>query len=280
METFKLTTYNIHGFPWSNPAIQEIVAWLVSHSDIVAIQEIWCRHNDWSAAFAAHGWIFARPARENHIAAVFGSGLAIAWRANRWRLTDSRFYPFLDSTSLDQFVTKGWFRIELQEITAPTNILRIINTHMQSDYDFFAREFHHITEAVRRNQIAQLVAVEQQALPQLPTLVTGDMNTDYCWFPAGKWLLPDGMAVSPITFPLESQRLDHCVPIGPTRWNVEDFCVSPLNLSDHYPVTWSIRPITSSQSLSRSAEVSEARTLEEQAASQTQHPLRRSPPRV
>lgn len=288
MEPFKLTTYNVHGFPWTAPPIHDIVAWIVSHSDIVALQEIWCQHAEWSAAFAAHGWTFARPAREAHIAAVFGSGLATAWRSSRWQLTDSRFYPYLDATGLDHLVAKGWFRVELQQRTAATPSLRLINTHMQADYDVFSREFRHITEDIRRRQVAQMLAVER-ALPPMPTLVTGDMNTDNCWFPGG-WLLPAHMTAPPITFPSTAESLDHCTALGSAAWTVEEFSVSHIDLSDHYPVVWLLRlrsPTTSSQprSLSvlagsgaRTHVVSEAATLVgAPAASLPQYPPRRSP---
>lgn len=246
MEPFKLTTYNVHCFPWTTPAIRDIVTWVVSNSDIVSLQEIWCRHAEWSAAFAAHGWTFARPARENHIAAVFGSGLATAWRAAAWQLTDSRFYPFLDSSGLDQLVAKGWFRVELQSTTAPTDTLRLINTHMQSDYDVYGRELRHITEAIRRQQVAQLFAVESRTLPPMPTLVMGDMNTDNCWFPGG-W-----MTAPAVTFPSSAESLDHCTALGPTGWTVEGFRVSSIDLSDHYPVSWILRPHTVTKHLNRS----------------------------
>jgi endonuclease/exonuclease/phosphatase family metal-dependent hydrolase len=268
----RLTTYNVHCFPWTAPAIRDIVAWVVSHSDIVALQEIWCRHAEWSAAFAAHGWIFARPARENHIAAVFGSGLAIAWRAAVWRLTDNRFYPFEESSGLDQFVIKGWFRVELQLIAAPTNTLRLINTHMQSDYDVYGQELRHLTEAIRHRQVTQLLAVEQRTLPPMPTLVMGDMNTDNCWFPGG-WLLPAHVTAPPVTFPSSAESLDHCTTLGPTSWKVEGFHVSPLALSDHYPVCWFLSmqqaPTTSSQYPPQSAM--------EPSAYQPQYPHHRSP---
>lgn len=268
----RLTTYNVHCFPWTAPAIRDIVAWIVSHSDIVALQEIWCRHAEWSAAFAAHGWTFARPARENHIAAVFGSGLAVAWHSHQWRLTDSRFYPFLDSSGMDMLVIKGWFRVELQSITVPTDTLRLINTHMQSDYDVYGRELRHLTEAIRSRQVAQLLAVERVALPSMPTLVMGDMNTDNCWFPSG-WLLPSHMSVPAITFPSSAESLDHCTALDSSSWIVEDFTVESIQLSDHYPVSWLLSvqqaPTTSSQCQPQSAKAP--------AASLSQYPHHRSP---
>lgn len=236
----KLITYNVHCFPWTAPSIRNIVAWIVSHCDIAALQEIWCRHAEWSAAFAAHGWIFARPARENHIAGIFGSGLATAWRSQEWQLTESRFYPYLNSSGIDCLVVKGWFRVELRQSAVPTNTLRIINTHMQSDYDIYGREFHHITEEIRRQQVTQLVTTEHEtSVPGVPTLVTGDMNTDNCWFPRG-WLLPAHLTAPAITFPASAEKLDHCTPLGNAGWTVEGFHVSPLDMSDHYPVAWTL----------------------------------------
>ena len=256
MDPFTLTTYNVHCFPWTSPAIRDIVAWIVQHSgtDIVALQEIWCRHDEWSAAFAAHGWTFARPARERHIATLFGSGLATAWPAAKWRLTDSRFYPFLESSGLDQLTAKGWFRTDLHQRHTGA-ALRLINTHMQADYDIYGEEFRHVTEAIRRRQVAQIVSTETARIPT-PTLVVGDMNTANCWFPAG-WLWSRGQTAPAITFPSSAECLDHCTALGPSTamWKVEGFHVSRLDMSDHYPVSWllSTSSQVSAQALSRSS---------------------------
>jgi endonuclease/exonuclease/phosphatase family metal-dependent hydrolase len=240
MDPFTLTTYNVHCFPWTSSAIYNIVAWIVLHSatDIVVLQEIWCRHDEWSATFAVYGWTFIRPARENHIATLFGSGLATAWQTAKWRLVDTRFYPFLESSGLDTLVSKGWFCVELQQVSKGSS-MRLINTHMQSDYDFFGREFRHITDVSRRCQVEQIMAVEQRLSPHIPTLVVGDMNTDICLFP-GRWLWTPKQKRPTITFPSNSECLDHCTAIGPTadKWIVEGFHVSQLDLSDHYPVSW------------------------------------------
>ena len=241
MDPFTLTTYNVHCFPWTTPAIHNIVTWIVNHSstDIVALQEIWCRHDEWSAAFAAHGWTFARPAREAHIASLFGSGLATAWPAAKWRLLDSRFYPFLEASGLDILVSKGWFRVELQQVTT-SNSIRLINTHMQADYDIYGGNLRHITETIRKHQVAQLIDVEQTT--SLPILVTGDMNTGNCWF-LGAWLRCPTQKEPAITFPSTAECLDHCTALGPTAdaWIVEGFHVSNIDMSDHYPVSWLLR---------------------------------------
>jgi endonuclease/exonuclease/phosphatase family metal-dependent hydrolase len=109
---------------------------------------------------------------------------------------------------------------------------------MQSDYDLVGCKFHHITEIIRRRQVAQLIAVESAA--RLPTLVTGDMNTDHCWFP-GKWFWVAEQKKPAITFPSTAESLDHCTALGPTAWEVEGFHVSHIDMSDHYPVSWLLR---------------------------------------
>lgn len=248
MDPFTLTTYNIHCFPWTNPAIKDIVAWIIQHSgtDIAALQEVWHRHDEWAAAFAAHGWSVAHPAREGHIATIFGSGLMVAWSTRKWRLTDSRFYPFLEATGTDQLAAKGWFRTEFQQIRTRAR-LRLINTHMQSDYDVWSRPLRPITETVRRIQVAQLLEVETRTQPELPTLVVGDMNTDQCWFPGG-WLLPPDHGPLGITFPSAAESLDHCTGLGTIGWIVKGVHISRLDLSDHYPVSWLLCPqLTSSR---------------------------------
>lgn len=236
MDPFTICTYNTRCFPWTDPAIKEIVGWLVKHSDIVALQEIWCRHAAWAAAFTAHGWHFLRPAREAHMATVFGSGLAVAWRSRDWQLSESRLYPYLQSSGIDLLVTKGWFHVELRQ-RRTQRPLRILNTHMQADFDIAGEYFRYITEPIRMAQAQQLVAVER-GLPSMATLLLGDMNTEDCWFPGTVgWM----RATHDHTFPESGQILDHCTTwsAGPPCTFV-DHAVHPLMWSDHCAVTWRI----------------------------------------
>jgi exonuclease III len=241
MDPFRLVSYNVRGFPWCDPPIKEIVAWLTKNADIVALQEIWCKHAVWSAAFAAAGWVFLCPAREAHIAGLFGSGLAFAWPASAWTLLDSRQYPYLQATGLDQLAAKGWFRVELRR-PGRTAILRLINTHFQSDYDLFGDEFHEITEALRMQQARQL-AVTERALrrPDPTTLIVGDYNTDMCWIP-GCQFLGEPLTALPHTFPPASQHLDHLASWAPGAWRVLRHEVfSGIAWSDHVPVRWTLQ---------------------------------------
>jgi endonuclease/exonuclease/phosphatase family metal-dependent hydrolase len=248
----RIATYNIKCFPWTTPSIQEIVTWLTRNADIVAIQEVWCRHALLTSAFATHGWTMLRPSREHHIAGIFGSGLAIAYRADRFQQTDARFYPYLSAVGFDALVTKGWFRVELTDKYMGQKI-RIINTHMQSDYEVFDELWRPIAEPVRMAQALQLSEVERR-LPQIPTLIVGDMNTEMCWFPNTEWLTHH---CGP-TFEGTSQVLDHCA-----AWNVSNWALTHHRVgrecgdwSDHWPVLWRLsvaprnpRPATSRASL-------------------------------
>jgi endonuclease/exonuclease/phosphatase family metal-dependent hydrolase len=236
MDPFRLVSYNVRGFPWCDPPIKEIVAWLTKNSDIVALQEVWCKHAVWSAAFAAAGWVFLRPAREAHIAGLFGSGLAFAWPAAAWTLVDARQYPYLHATGLDQLAAKGWFRVELRR-PGSAQSLRLINTHAQSDYDLFGDDFHEITEAVRMKQARQLASVEHK---EPAALVVGDFNTDTCWIP-GCQFLGASLTALPYTFPPSAQHLDHLASWAPDAWRVLEHTVfERIAWSDHVPVRWTV----------------------------------------
>lgn len=239
MDPFRLVSYNVRGFPWCDPPIKEIVAWLTKNSDIVALQEVWCKHAVWSAAFAAAGWVFLRPAREAHIAGLFGSGLAFAWPAAAWTLLDARQYPYLRATGLDQLASKGWFRVELQRRNSDNNgrTLRLINTHAQSDYELFSEELRSHTEAVRMYQARQLATVER-AHPA--ALIVGDFNTDMCWIP-GCQFLGAPLTALPHTFPPSAQHLDHLASWAPSAWRIlEHTVLTSIGWSDHLPVRWTV----------------------------------------
>ena len=223
---FRLITYNVHGFPWTQTPIKQIVAWLVKNSDLAALQEVWCRHTEWAAAFASHGWVFLRPARESHFASVFGSGLAYAWPRSRWQLQDARFYPFLRCIGIDIMVSKGWFRVDL--LTPDGRPVRILNTHMQADLDLIGSYFTELTEGVRMIQARQLIETEIPLLRQqpAPTLLVGDINTGQNWF-SGFQLFP-------------GSGIDHCGhPTGqPWKQLEQRVCSEAGDWSDHLPVCW------------------------------------------
>jgi endonuclease/exonuclease/phosphatase family metal-dependent hydrolase len=236
--TLRLLSYNVKCFPWMNPPIQQMVAWLTRSADIVVLQEVWCRHQAWSSAFTSRGWSFLSPTRESHIASCFGSGLAIAWRTQSWRLSDARFYPYLSAVGFDAWVTKGWFRVELTN-TDTNQPIRVINTHMQSDYEICDELWRPIAEPVRMAQSLQLTETEQR-LPRLPTLIVGDMNTEMCWLPACRgWLTQH---TGP-TFPGTSQVLDHCTTWRGQPWRLLGHRVVREcgEWSDHWPVIWQLQ---------------------------------------
>jgi len=229
-----IATYNVHGFPWISVPIKQIVGWITKHADIVALQEVWSYHAEWSAAFAAIGWVFLHPARESHFATFLGSGLAFAWPSGRWTLRDSRQYPFLSSTGLDMLATKGWFRLDLTD-KRTGHPLRIINTHLQADVDIMPVYFKRHAESVRQNQARQLVAVEQGA--RIPTLLIGDMNTDKNIF-EGFHMFPSEKVVSEFT------GIDRCGCLSAGKpWTVVAWqsAKEAEEWSDHLPIVWHLR---------------------------------------
>lgn len=231
----RLASYNVRCFPWFFTDIDAIVNWLTKYADIVALQEIWYRHTAWAAAFEAQGWVFARPSRETHIAAVFGSGLAVAWNPQKIAVDESRFYPFLSVVGFDGFVSKGWFRLEMR---TPTGFrFRLINTHMQSDYEICDSLWRHVSEPIRMAQSLQMMTVETR-IPRRPTLIVGDMNSETCWLPECEWLVRSGG----VTYPNTEQTLDHCACWRGDRWQVTGYHVaSECTWSDHSPVLWRLR---------------------------------------
>jgi endonuclease/exonuclease/phosphatase family metal-dependent hydrolase len=240
----RLVSYNVHCFPWISTQIRDIVKWVTANADIVALQEVWCRHSAWSSAFAAHGWTFLRPSRENHIASIFGSGLAIAYRTGHWAVSDARLYPYVSAVGLDTLVTKGWFHVDLRN-SVTGRILRILNTHMQADYDICDELWRPIAESVRIAQAAQLISVESR-LVNVPTLIVGDMNTNQCWFPDCAWLT---RGAGP-TF--DNQTIDHCAAWRNQSWALLSHRVAREcgEWSDHWPVAWTLRFRASDRGLS------------------------------
>jgi endonuclease/exonuclease/phosphatase family metal-dependent hydrolase len=230
----QVATYNVHGFPWISVPIKQIANWITKNCDLVALQEVWSCHTEWSAAFAANGWVFLHPARESHFATLFGSGLAFAWPSGRWALRDSRQYPFLTSMGLDMLATKGWFRIDLID-NHTGHPLRVINTHLQADVDVLPGYFKRQADSIRLNQARQLVKQENgsQIRSRTPTLLIGDMNTDKNIFD-GFTMCPSEEAVSEFT------GIDRCGYVKEQLWTVLDWHTAneANGWSDHLPIVW------------------------------------------
>ena len=134
-------------------------------------------------------------------------------------------------------MTKGWFHVDLKD-RATGAPLRLLNTHMQSDYEVCDELWRPIAEPVRMAQALQLVESESR-LPPVPTLIVGDMNTEMCWFPQGRWLTHHAGP----TFEGTSQVLDHCATWASQRWDVVSHRVGREcgEWSDHWPVLWTLR---------------------------------------
>jgi endonuclease/exonuclease/phosphatase family metal-dependent hydrolase len=236
MDPFRLLCYNVCGFPWYRTPIREIVAWVTANADIVALQEVWCRHAAWAAAFASAGWVFQRPPREHQISGLFGSGLVFAWRPTEWAPTDVRFYPFLAAVGFDQLATKGWLRVDLRHVRTGAP-LRLINTHMQSDYEVCDELWQHISDPIRMAQARELATVEAR-LPPVPTLVVGDFNTHECWIPGARFLNPQTIP----SFPTREggKHLDHIATWCP-EWRLLGHEVAAgRTWSDHLPIRWTL----------------------------------------
>jgi endonuclease/exonuclease/phosphatase family metal-dependent hydrolase len=218
----RIITYNVHCFPWIATPIKEIAAWIVRNGDIAALQEVWYRHTEWAAAFAAHGWVLLKPARESHFATVFGSGLALVYPSRSWQVQDARFYPFLRSAGLDSLVVKGWFRVDL--LDPQGRPIRIINTHMQADIDLVGHLCPDYTGRLRKSQARQLMDSVSGSAP----IVIGDMNT-------GEHLF-NGFSL------IHGTKLDHCaVPVG-GPWSVKARVGSEAEgWSDHLPVSFFVQ---------------------------------------
>lgn len=216
----RLATYNVQGFPWLSTPIGKIAAWITQNCDVAALQEVWARHAEWTAAFAAQGWTLVTPARESHFATMFGSGLAVAFPANRWTIQDTRFFPFLRCAGLDVFATKGWFRVDLLDARGP---VRIINTHMQAEFDIMGWLCPDFTEGIRREQARQLTGVEDHGI------IVGDFNTGENWFQGFRLI--------------RGTVLDHAAVPVRRAWMCKEKRVGSdaKGWSDHLPVTFFLR---------------------------------------
>jgi len=237
----RIVSYNVLCFPWISTNIHDIVHWIVTNADIAVLQEVWCRHEIWAAAFAVKGWTLVRPTREAHILGIFGSGMATAFRTTMWRLDDARFYPFLNSAGFDIFTSKGWFRTVLTHAATGCSI-RIVNTHMQSDIENIKRWTIGHTEIIRQKQCLQLAENEHRysSRHESAALIIGDFNTDQCWIPGASWLETDtGQTMEEV-----ATSLDHlAIPSDATPYvNLLTHRVArEINWSDHWPILWTIR---------------------------------------
>jgi len=227
-----LLSYNVNAFPWplSSAPIKDIVAWIVQSCNIAALQEVWVGHAAWSAAFAAHGWVFLRPAREQHFATLLGSGLAFAWCPKRWSLQEARFYPFLSHSGLDIMLARGWFQAEILDPNGRS--VRIVNTHLQADLDVIKQLTIRYSDIARKQQARQLLTYLQRQQSK-PTLIVGDLNTEQELL--GPHLLQDKKP----TYPATGHIFDHCIRFGPHPWILTSHRVfDDKDWSDHYPVLW------------------------------------------
>jgi hypothetical protein len=166
----RLTSCNVNCYPWSFTPIRQKVTELIDQNEIIALQGLWSRYPEWTAAFAEHGWTLVRPARESHFATILGSGLAVAF-SGRWRLLDSRMFPFM--AGMDLMGIKGWFRVDLEAV-ARGYPLRLLNVSCQMTLLG--------GEEIRMAQGQQLTQTEGENIDQIPTLLTGEFCTDENWF--------------------------------------------------------------------------------------------------
>jgi len=230
-----LLTYNVNAFPWplSPSPIKDIVTWIVRTCKVAALQEVWANHAAWSAAFAAHGWVFLRPAREQHFASLFGSGLAFAWCPKHFSLQEARFYPFLEHSGLDIMLVRGWFQAELVDSVGRS--VRIVNTHLQADLDVLETFTKRYSDIVRKQQARQLLlCLQKQKQKQKPTLIVGDMNTEQELFDPYLYL-----GSKDVTYPATGRAFDRCLFLGSAPWLLKSHHVfNDKDWSDHYPVLW------------------------------------------
>lgn len=229
-----LISYNVNAFPWplSVVPIKDIVAWIVRTCSLTALQEVWTNHAAWSAAFASHGWIFLRPAREQHFASVFGSGLAFAWDPKHWSLQEARFYPFLATSGLDIMLVRGWFQAEL--VDTEGKAVRIVNTHLQADLDVIEHLTKRYSDVTRKQQARQLLTcLQKQSRQSKLTLIVGDMNTEQELFTPYSYVGSDT-----VTYPATGRAYDRCLVLSLGLTLKSHHVFDDKTWSDHYPVLW------------------------------------------
>ena len=233
----RLLTYNIHGLPWCKINVPAMIDWIFNNSgaEIICLQEVFSNKHKrlfWKKA-AQEGWTFLAP--HDLIYGGFvpglenGSGL-ITIIHPRFTVSTTRFEPYKIVNSVDQFVKKGFFTVNVSD---GVNNFQVVNTHMQSDVTECCCIRVNFNTARHAQEEQLYLAMTRNELP----LIIGDANT--CIF---KYFHRVDQATH-ATFPETEEHLDHllCIPGDAGRvHHIDTIYHDDISLSDHIPVVYTI----------------------------------------
>ena len=225
----RIMSYNIQAlFPFYNAErIQSILSYLIQQFteqqvDIVCLQEAFevDFYERLYAVVSFNRLYISHPPLQRRYYFGENSGLVII---SRWPIQNNDFQRHDNSSGLCGLANKGYQCVQIQ--TDNDRILRIVNTHLQSD-----------NEEIAIQQLQDLIWTIGE-----PTIVLGDMNLG---FPTMKEYIFDTNVKSAndceqTTFPSEEEQYDYGLLV---RCSMDtDFEVlSEVGWSDHYPIRLTI----------------------------------------
>jgi len=235
-----ILSYNIHGLPWSPDNTLPIARWS-GHcgADLLCFQEVFTESRQTTLQRILEEYNYTVYFPNDQIGSVVPSGLCIALQTSSlWKPISTRFTPFLHYSYWDSFANKGCFSIYLQHKNGTA--LRILNTHMQSDWELPYYSGTYYTNQIRRLQLGQMVK-EYESSNTL-TLIVGDLNQEGMIHPQVKNICcKEGDAIT--TFPSTGHNVDHiALLIGtgkePLLQSIQ--IGNQIPWSDHSPVAFVI----------------------------------------
>jgi len=231
-----ILTYNINGLPWTPDNTSPIANWCgTCTADILCFQEVFTTHRQQTLRqlLESYGYHVYFPL--DKIGSVVPSGLCTAIRtASAWSVVSTRFTPFLHYQFWDSFANKGFFSICLRHTTG--KIIRILNTHMQSNWELPYLAGTIYTDPIRTEQLEEMVK-EYGTSPPL-TLIVGDLNQEGLIHPRVTNLCC-GRHSPVITFPSTRTNVDHVAWLTGTGVcpRLQSIHIgSDVHWSDHSPV--------------------------------------------
>jgi len=237
-----ILTYNIHGLPWSVDNTLPIARWSGGEgTNLLCFQEVFTesRQTTLKRILEEHDYTVYFP--NDAIESVVPSGLCIALQnKSLWKMITLRFTPFFNYSYWDTFANKGFFSICLQHKDGLQ--IRILNTHMQSDWELPYYSGTYYTNRIRTLQLEEMV--KEYGTSKTLTLIVGDLNQAGLMHPRVKNICcKEGDAIT--TFPSTGHNVDHvaCIigtGLTPVLKNIH--IGNEVSWSDHSPLVVGLDP--------------------------------------
>lgn len=212
-------TYNIHGLPWSNTNLEQILSWMLElRVPLLCFQEVFTAHarRRIQERLERQGYRVLLPMDEG--VSLFPSGLVTAVRLDTYTVLGASFQPFLSYHNAEIFANKGFHRVTLRD-RASNILFHILNTHTQSDEEVLWWSPYAHKKAIRRKQAEQIIEYCKEY--REPVLVMGDFNQESSLHPNLRTLHPTSplpsLPLKKATFFRTGEDLDH-VAWMPLQW--------------------------------------------------------------